>query len=86
MSGDHLHPEPFFLVVIDRDNGVFNVFGPVSDDAPYVREVSQGQLKGRNLDLHNPGEHKDRDSVIRAVKARLGFEYSDDPIVEPEGH
>ena len=86
MSSDHLHPEPFFLVVVDRDNGVFNVFGPVSDDAPYVREVSLAQLKGRNVDLHNPGEFDARQDVIDAVQRQLGFSFSDDPIVEPEGH
>ena len=86
MSGNHLHPEPFFLVVIDRDNGVFNVFGPVSDDAPYVREVSLAQQKGRNVDLHNPGEFDDREAVVDNVKSQLGFTYSEDPIVEPEGH
>ena len=86
MSSDHLHPEPFFLVVVDRDKGVFNVFGPVSDDAPYVREVNVAQLKGRNVDLHNPGEFAALQDVIDAVRRQLGFAYSDDPIVEPQGH
>jgi hypothetical protein len=86
VSSDHLHPEPFFLVVVDRDNSVFNVFGPVSDDAPYVREVSAAQLKGRNVDLHNPGEFAARQDVIIAVQRQLGFTHSEDPIVEPQGH
>ena len=86
MSGDHLHPEPFFLVLIDRDHNVFNVLGPVSDDAPYVREVNRVQRKGRNVDLHNPGEFDERDEVIRSVTRRLGFTYTDEPIVEPTGH
>ncbi len=81
----HLHPEPFFIVVVDRDNGVFNVIGPVEDDAPYVREVSRIQRKGRNVDLHNPGEFAAREDVVREVERTLGFAYADVPIVELRG-
>jgi hypothetical protein len=81
----HLHPEPFFIVVVDRDNGIFNVIGPVEDDAPYVREVNRIQRKGRNVDLHNPGEFAARDDVVREVERTLGFAYADAPIVELRG-
>ena len=33
-------PEPFFLIVIDRDRGVFCVEGPMTDDAPW--QVKRG--------------------------------------------
>tara|TARA_B100000686_G_scaffold332025_1_gene396271 strand:+ start:1415 stop:1675 length:261 start_codon:yes stop_codon:yes gene_type:complete len=85
VSGDHLHPEPFFLVVVDRDNAVFNVFGPLSHDAPYVRAVSLAQQKGRNIDLHNPGEFDNRDDVIDNLQRQLGFSHSDEPIVALKG-
>ena len=81
----HLHPEPFFIVVVDRDNGVFNVIGPVEDDAPYVREVNRIQRKGRSVDLHNPGEFTAREDVVREVERSLGFTYADAPIVELGG-
>lgn len=81
----HLHPEPFFIVVVDRDNGVFNVIGPVEDDAPYVREVNRIQRKDRNFDLHNPGEFTAREDVIREAERTLGFAYADAAIVELRG-
>ena len=82
---EHLYPEPFFLVVADRDNSLFNVVGPVEDDSPYVRIVSRLQDDGRKVQVFNPGEFETREDVISSIAAELGFRHTDDPINEPSG-
>ena len=81
----HLYPEPFFLVVADRDNSLFNVVGPVEDDSVYVRIVTRLQDGGRKVQVFNPGEYQTREDVISSVASQLGFRHTDDPIVEPNG-
>jgi len=44
------------------------------------------QQKGRNIDLHNPGEIDNRDDVIDTIQCQPGFSYSDDLIVVAGGH
>lgn len=80
MPRQRVRPEPFYLVVLDRDNQVFNVIGPIEDDTPYVRAANKMQDEGRNVQAHNPGEYDSRQAVIDAVTKEIGFIYSTDPI------
>ena len=83
---ENLYPEPFFLVVADRDNSLFNVVGPVEDDSVYVRIVSRLQDDGRKVQVFNPGEYGSREDVISSVAVQLGFRHTDDPTIEPSGN
>ena len=80
MPKQRIRPEPFYLVVLDRDKQVFNVVGLIEDDTPYVRAANKLQDQGRNVQVHNPGEYDSRQAVIDAVTEEIGFVYSPDPI------
>jgi hypothetical protein len=42
-------PEPFFLVVIDHDQGFFSVEGPMTDDHPWHAATRRAQDSERHV-------------------------------------
>jgi hypothetical protein len=43
------HDEPFYLIVIDRDNRTFSVEGPMIDDRQWNHAVVVAQKSGRQV-------------------------------------
>jgi hypothetical protein len=41
--------DPFFLIVVDRDQGIFSVEGPMTDDTEWVEAVVGAQKTGRDI-------------------------------------
>jgi len=72
--------KPFFLVITDRDKGLFNVIGPMSDDTSWNDRVCKAQESGRQVNCHNPNLYS-RESIITAVEKQLGLKYTDIQVV-----
>lgn len=63
----------FPLVVVDRDEKVFSIHGPMSDDRPWNGRVCAAQKAGRQVNCSTPADW-DRATVVADMKAQLGFE------------
>ena len=78
-------PEPFFLIVINHDRGVFCVEGPMTDDAPWQAATRRaGDLHQRHIACGPAGP--DRDAL--AAEFRLAHHLAGVPpgsIVRPIG-
>jgi hypothetical protein len=64
---------PFFLVVADRDNGVFTVEGPMIDDTPWNKAVVRAQNNGRNVKCCNGGSSYDE--AVGAYRREYGLRF-----------
>jgi hypothetical protein len=77
----HRRIEPFFLVITDRDKGLFNVIGPMTDDTMWNNMVSEEQDKGRNVKCHNPGLKQSKLEIITNIQTQLGLKFTDQTLV-----
>jgi len=72
--------EPFFIVVTDADQKIFNVLGPMIDDTQINHRVVMCQDRGRMVNCHTAGSGQSREQIIASCTRQFGFAYSDDPI------
>ncbi len=72
---------PFFLVVTDRDKGLFNVIGPMSDDTSWNRRVCLAQDQGRAINCHTPGKGRTKEEIIAAASSSLGLRFTEEPLL-----
>lgn len=72
--------EPFFLIITDRDQKLFNVVGPMTDDTLWNERVCKAQERQRQVNCQSI-ELRERAEVIAEVKRQLGLEYSDEILV-----
>lgn len=68
--------EPFFLIVADRDQGVFSVEGPMTDDTLWNSAVCRAQESGRQVNCYSAGS--DRQAAIAEYRQSYGLR-----LVEP---
>ena len=71
---------PFFIIVTDKDQKIFNVLGPMTDDTEIIDRVLQCQNRGRTVNCHKPGVGQSREQIIASYSQQFGFDYSDRPI------
>jgi hypothetical protein len=69
--------EPFYLIVTDRDNKVFNIVGPMSDDTSFNEKVLKCQEQGRHVNCHSANQQLSREALIQRVSIELNLEYTD---------
>jgi hypothetical protein len=74
--------DSFYIVVTDRDKGIFNVLGPMNDDRPINKKVCLAQDRGRKVNCHTAG-HTDHNLIVASTKSQFGLEYTDTPIIDP---
>jgi hypothetical protein len=67
----HQPVEPFFLIIADRDAGVFTVEGPMTDDTEWVVAVCDAQQAGRRVNCSTAGP--DRARAAAAYAQTLGL-------------
>jgi hypothetical protein len=65
--------DPFFLIVADRDNGVFTVEGPMTDDRPWNKAVIRAQNDKRHVTCCNGGN--DQQEAIRSYGQSYNLRY-----------
>ena len=75
--------EPFYLVIIDHDNNIFNVVGPLSNINDWDRKIIDLRNTGRNVRrfTRSAASHS-RDSLIRMISSDGKFRFSEQLIVE----
>lgn len=52
--------DQFYLVIVDGDENVFNIEGPMTDDESWISQVTQLQEKGRKVRCFSHRGEKDR--------------------------
>ena len=62
----------FLLVVLDHDEKVFSIHGPMSDDTQWNSRVVAAQKAGRQVNCSTPSGH-DRPAVALSVRRQFGF-------------
>jgi hypothetical protein len=63
----------FFLVVVDRDQQVFSIHGPMQDDRRWNEACVAAQGKGRNVNCFTPGPNETREQIAHRLRAELGY-------------
>ncbi len=74
--------QPFYIVVIDEEQNIFNVLGPMADDTEINHKVYKSQESGRQVRCYSQDGRFTREEVINSVKAQSSHcEFSIKPIV-----
>jgi len=55
-------PQPFFLIIVDHDRGVFSVEGPMIDDRPWKDAAMSARNNERRIECGPTGS--DRDALV----------------------
>lgn len=79
MSGNKI--EPFHLIITDKDQGIFNIIGPITDDTEWNTRVSQCQNSGRNVNCQTENKALTEELLINKTTRRLGLNYTTYPII-----
>ncbi len=72
--------DPFFVVVTDADQKIFNVLGPMTDDTEINPRVVMCQEQGRKVNCHTAGPGQSREQIIASYARQFGFALSSEPI------
>jgi uncharacterized OB-fold protein len=76
-----LDMKPFYLIVVDEDQRLFNVIGPMADDRPWNDRVVNAQKTGRLVRCFTPPDGQTRDQLITSGQHDLGLTYTDELII-----
>lgn len=63
---------PFYLAVVDDDNKVFSIEGPMVDDTPWIDSVVSEQEKGKAVRCFTLGS--DPDTAADELKKQYGWQ------------
>jgi len=74
--------EPFYLVIIDEDNHIFNVVGPLTSDRDWNREIIELKDTGRNVRCYSSPASQSRESLISRISSGGKHRFSEKLIVE----
>ena len=73
---------PFYLVIKDEDNYIFNVIGPIESDFDWNQKITELQKTGRNIRCFmHPGSDS-RESIIQMMSRSSEYRFSKQLIVE----
>ncbi len=70
------HSPLFFLVVVDEDEKVFNIVGPMTDDSEWNAKIIELQKSGRNVRCFASGTERSVDQLAALFSSQTGFSYS----------
>ena len=74
--------DPFYLVIKDEDNHIFNVIGPTESDFDWNQKIVELQEAGRNIRCFmHPGSDS-RESIIQMMSRSGEYRHSEQLIVE----
>ena len=73
----------FHLVISDKDKGVFNVAGPMTDDTEWNNKVVECQKRGRNVTCQTgKGASLTKAELITEVENTSNLTYTEDDILQ----
>jgi hypothetical protein len=71
---------PFYLVILDRNQEIFNVLGPMSDDRPWNDRVYSAQEGNRDVICFTP-PLRAREQIVESVRDEFAYAFSDETLV-----
>jgi len=63
----------FFLCVVDSDNRVFSVEGPISNDESWNEAVCEAQSAGRSVHCFSVHDQPDRKAIEKSYATQTSF-------------
>jgi len=63
----------FYLCVVDSDNKVFSVEGPMSNDETWIEAVCKAQAAGRSIHCFSVHDQLDRDAIEISYAEQTSF-------------
>ena len=71
----------FYLFLVDDDNKIFSVEGPMSDDTGWIERVVKEKDKGRNVKCFTPSETYPLEYSIKSYIEQTGYRCSEDSVI-----
>ena len=68
--------DPFYLVLVDHDNKVFNVVGPMSDDTDWNKDIAELQRTGRKTNCFSVPGSELLNNIINSCSRQTGYNFS----------
>jgi hypothetical protein len=78
------HRRAAILVIVDRDNLVFSIEGPMNDDTRWIKAVLALQEKGRGVTCSTPGDSAMLNDITVDMAARGFSNVPSRAIVQPK--
>lgn len=69
--------KPFYLVITDRDKGLFTVIGPTTDDTLWENDIEEAQKAGRQVNCYTHNLYN-REDIIIYTEQQQGLKYTND--------
>lgn len=80
-------PDLFYLILVDHDNKVFNIIGPISDDTNWNKKISELQHTGREVNCFSVPSSELFDNIKNSYSRDTGYNFSRELITtEPEDY
>lgn len=75
----------FRLILVDREQRIFNIVGPMTDDTDWTNKVVEEQQKGRQVNCQTVSAEETTEEIAERYAEATGYEFSQDLIMdEPE--
>lgn len=69
--------DPFYLVIKDEDNHIFNVIGPMKSDIEWTEKICELREAGRKVICFTHPVTDSKESIIQMMSRSGEYEYSD---------
>lgn len=64
------------MVIVNDDQKIFNVVGPMSNDEKLNADVCAEQMKGRNVRCFTSGNYQTKEELVAETKKELNLVYN----------
>ena len=68
--------QPFLLFLVDHDNRIFNIVGPISDDTDWTNKIFELQKEGRKVQCFTSSSNKSIDILAGSYSKQTGYTFS----------
>jgi len=66
----------FFLILVNHDIRIFNVVGPISDDADWTNKIREIQRAGKNINSFTCSSTKSFDGIVNSYSKQTNYTFS----------
>jgi hypothetical protein len=66
----------FFLILVNHDIRIFNVVGPISDDADWTNKIREIQRAGKNINSFTYSSTKSFDAIVNSYSKQTNYTFS----------
>jgi hypothetical protein len=72
----HRKIQPFFLFLVDDENRIFNIIGPITNDTDWINKIFELQETGRKVRCFSAGIDKSIDMLSKSYSEQTGYTFS----------